>query len=222
MGMRAILLSDFSANTMRYQLALATQAHVVVGLHGAGLVNVLFTQKPSILVELRSPYGYQSDLFALAAETRSLNVSSLIDDNIITRVRLYLLVSLINIDATFSFLFRSALYLSLDIRNYDDGRGSLLPIDSSLVSRVTNGLQIALSMQEKKQISMPLTRILMNSSNPAETVMDIILAATDNFIPIESMSLGGPNAQTLSSFCKRLPVSVYRKMVDNTERWCGD
>ena len=222
MGMRAILLSDFSANTMRYQLALATQAHVVVGLHGAGLINILFAQKPSILVELRSPYGYQSDLFALAAETRSLNVSFFNDDNNVTHVRLHLLVSLINSYATFPFLFRSALYLSLDIRNYDDGTGSLLPIDSSLVSRVTNGLQIALSIQKKEQISIPLTRILTNSSNSAETVMDIILAATDNFIPIESMSVGGPNAQTLSSFCQRLPVSVYRKIVDNTERWCGN
>lgn len=70
MGMRAVLLSDFSAQTTRYQLALATQAHVVVGLHGAGLVNIIFAQKPSILVELRSPYGYKSDLFAIAAETR--------------------------------------------------------------------------------------------------------------------------------------------------------
>ena len=70
MGASAVLLSNFTGKTMRHQLALATQAHVVVGLHGAGLINILFAQKHAILIELKTPYGYNLDLFALAAETR--------------------------------------------------------------------------------------------------------------------------------------------------------
>ena len=69
-GMRALLLSDFSAETMQYQLALATQADVIIGLHGAGLINILFAQNRAILVELKTPYGYKLDLFTLAAEAR--------------------------------------------------------------------------------------------------------------------------------------------------------
>ena len=112
--------------------------------------------------------------------------------------------------------------MSLDIRNYDDGAGSLLPIDSSLVSRVANGLEIALSMQYENRISNPLTPITPNSTSATtEQVMDVILAATDNFISIESLSIGGPNVQTLPAFCQRLPVSAYRKFVSNHEKWCA-
>ena len=69
-GATAILLSDFSSDNMAYQLAVATHSDVVIGLHGAGLINIILAPTNSVLIELKTPYGYSSDLFALAADAR--------------------------------------------------------------------------------------------------------------------------------------------------------
>lgn len=52
------------------QLALAVHADVVMGLHGAGLVNVIFSRRGSLTVELKTLYGYGLDLFAVATDAR--------------------------------------------------------------------------------------------------------------------------------------------------------
>ena len=43
-------------------------ADVIVGMHGAGLMNSVFAKKGVVLVELKTVYGYEVDLFALAAD----------------------------------------------------------------------------------------------------------------------------------------------------------
>ena len=121
-------------------------------------------------------------------------------------------------------LYRSALYLSVDIRNYDDGKGMLLPIDKPLITRVTQGLLYALSIQKEGHILRALTPIVrLNDSSSllkAKTAEDVIVISTDYFIPLKSMSIGGPNIETLFTFCHELPVAVYRNFVGNAEKWC--
>jgi len=43
----------------------------VVGLHGAGLVNGVFAATNLILVELKTKYGYDTDIFARVADSRN-------------------------------------------------------------------------------------------------------------------------------------------------------
>jgi len=43
----------------------------VIGLHGAGLANAVFSRSVVILVELRTLYGYDTDLFARVADSRN-------------------------------------------------------------------------------------------------------------------------------------------------------
>ena len=43
----------------------------VMGLHGAGLVNGVFARTNMILVELKTKYGYDTDLFARVADSRN-------------------------------------------------------------------------------------------------------------------------------------------------------
>ena len=69
-GNYALLLSDFTPQGFLHQLAVATQSDVVIGLHGAGLMNIIFAPSNSVLIELKTPYGYSSDLFAVAADSR--------------------------------------------------------------------------------------------------------------------------------------------------------
>ena len=52
------------------QLALAVHADVIVGLHGAGLINSVFARQGCITVELKTLYGYGLDLFAVATDAR--------------------------------------------------------------------------------------------------------------------------------------------------------
>ena len=49
------------------QLALAVHADVVMGQHGAGLAHTLFAARGCIVLEFKTVYGYQLDLFRLAA-----------------------------------------------------------------------------------------------------------------------------------------------------------
>ena len=43
----------------------------MVGLHGAGLVNGVFAPTNMILVELKTKYGYDTDIFARVADSRN-------------------------------------------------------------------------------------------------------------------------------------------------------
>ena len=115
--------------------------------------------------------------------------------------------------------------MSLDIRKYEKNKDGLSPIDASLVERVITGLQSALLMQNENKTSMALTAAVSNSSSAAitpaaSTSNDVIVAATDSIISLSSMSIGGPSVQMLSSFCRKLPVSMYRKFVGNLEKFC--
>ena len=42
-----------------------------MGLHGAGLVNGVFAPRNMILVELKTKYGYDTDIFARVADSRN-------------------------------------------------------------------------------------------------------------------------------------------------------
>jgi hypothetical protein len=70
LGARAVICCDFRAVTLPQQLGYAMHADVVVGLHGAGLVNSIIAPGGVITVELKTAYGYGLTLFALATEAR--------------------------------------------------------------------------------------------------------------------------------------------------------
>ena len=69
-GARVIHFLDYSLKELPNQISVASFADISIGLHGAGLVNVLFQQERTALLELKTHYGYTSDLFALAADAR--------------------------------------------------------------------------------------------------------------------------------------------------------
>ena len=71
MGHRAALCCDFRAMSIAAQLAYPFHADVMVGIHGAGLMNALFMKKGGMLVELRSHYGFDTGLFIRVADSRS-------------------------------------------------------------------------------------------------------------------------------------------------------
>jgi hypothetical protein len=70
LGARALVCCDFGSITLAQQLGYAVHADVVLGLHGAGLVNSILAPTGVITVELKTYYGYGLTLFALAAEAR--------------------------------------------------------------------------------------------------------------------------------------------------------
>jgi hypothetical protein len=55
---------------MRDQLGYAYHADVIIGLHGAGLVNNYYAPRGVITVELKTIYGYDLTLFAVSGEAR--------------------------------------------------------------------------------------------------------------------------------------------------------
>mgnify|MGYP002389347369 CR=1 FL=1 len=70
LGHRAVLCCDFRAMSIAAQVALSFHADVVLGIHGAGLMNAVFMKKGGMLVELRSHYGFDTGLFLRVADSR--------------------------------------------------------------------------------------------------------------------------------------------------------
>ena len=54
---------------LQSQLALAVHADVIMGQHGAGLTHALFAAKGAIVLEFKTVYGFELDLFRLVAGT---------------------------------------------------------------------------------------------------------------------------------------------------------
>lgn len=52
------------------RLEAVLDADIVIGLHGAALANVIFAPRNTLLIELKSTYGYSLDLFAVMSESR--------------------------------------------------------------------------------------------------------------------------------------------------------
>eukprot|EP01041_Mallomonas_annulata_P011839 gene11839-24820_t len=71
MGAAVMMCCDFDKTDLSSQLAMALHADVIIGLHGAGLVNAIFAPRGCILVELKTLYGYTSDIFVRSADSRS-------------------------------------------------------------------------------------------------------------------------------------------------------
>jgi len=69
-GAQVVICSDYKGMSFTEQLGYAVHADVVMGLHGAGLMNGVFSARGSFIVELKTLYGYTLDLFALVADSR--------------------------------------------------------------------------------------------------------------------------------------------------------
>jgi len=71
-GANALICCEFSGRGTSFedQLGFAVHADAVVGLHGAGLTNAVFSRKGVIMVELKGLYGYNLDLFAVVTDAR--------------------------------------------------------------------------------------------------------------------------------------------------------
>lgn len=70
LGARAVICCDFKLVSFEEQLGYAAYADVIIGLHGAGLANLMFAPRGVIVVELKMHYGFGLDLFAVSAEGR--------------------------------------------------------------------------------------------------------------------------------------------------------
>jgi len=70
LGARAIICCNFANVTVTQQLGYGVHADVIIGLHGAGLINNIYAPRGVITVELKTIYGYGLTLFATSAEAR--------------------------------------------------------------------------------------------------------------------------------------------------------
>lgn len=70
LGASTHICCNFRNVTLLQQLGYAVHADVVLGLHGAGLVNTILAPEGVITVELKTIYGYGLTLFALASDAR--------------------------------------------------------------------------------------------------------------------------------------------------------
>lgn len=68
-GASVALLGDNRGN-LTNQLSLALHSNVIVGLHGAGLVHGIFAPRGCVIIELKTLYGYDSDLFLRTSDSR--------------------------------------------------------------------------------------------------------------------------------------------------------
>mgnify|MGYP006077643425 CR=1 FL=1 len=62
---------DFGQVSLAQQLGYAIHADVILGQHGAGLANIVFAAPGSMVVELKTLYGYQLDLFRVLTDAVS-------------------------------------------------------------------------------------------------------------------------------------------------------
>lgn len=70
LGARAVICCDFAGVTVTQQLGYGVHADVIIGLHGAGLINNIYAPRGVITVELKTIYGYGLTLFATSTEAR--------------------------------------------------------------------------------------------------------------------------------------------------------
>lgn len=71
-SIKAVICCNFETTpiTLEEQLGYAVYADVVIGLHGAGLTNGIFSRQGVIVIELKTVYGYGLDLFAVVSDAR--------------------------------------------------------------------------------------------------------------------------------------------------------
>eukprot|EP01041_Mallomonas_annulata_P004158 gene4158-8264_t len=66
----SVLLCGHAHSNITAQLSCVAHADVIIGLHGAALVNAIFAPRGCILVELKTLYGYTTDIFTRTADSR--------------------------------------------------------------------------------------------------------------------------------------------------------
>lgn len=69
-GAHVILFHNYSKSNIQVQVALAFHANMIIGVHGAALVNGVFMNHGGYLMEMKTSYGFALDLFALVADSR--------------------------------------------------------------------------------------------------------------------------------------------------------
>mmetsp|Transcript_18941 Transcript_18941/g.19059 ORF Transcript_18941/g.19059 Transcript_18941/m.19059 type:complete len:384 (+) Transcript_18941:1-1152(+) len=69
-GALVTICCDFGKTDLTTQLSYAVHADVIIGLHGAGLVNAIFAPRGCLVVELKTLYGYSTDIFLRTTDAR--------------------------------------------------------------------------------------------------------------------------------------------------------
>jgi hypothetical protein len=64
----AVIVQHANKMSLKSQLEIAYHADVIMGVHGAGLVHAFIAPPGVIVVELKTVYAYNSDMFVLAAD----------------------------------------------------------------------------------------------------------------------------------------------------------
>ena len=70
----SVLGKDFSGapQALKDLLSLLRRADALAGLHGAGLMHVLYMRPGTVLLELKTSFGFEKELFAEAARQRGI------------------------------------------------------------------------------------------------------------------------------------------------------
>jgi hypothetical protein len=69
-GAAAVKCCNYGKTTLEEQIALAYQADVVMGIHGAALAHAVFGPRGLLTLELKTMYGYGSTVFARISDSR--------------------------------------------------------------------------------------------------------------------------------------------------------
>jgi hypothetical protein len=225
-GALAAICSNFSKTSFLEQLGYALHADVIIGLHGAGLVNFVFSPVNSILVELKTVYGYNLDLYSLVSSARrGFHVEIDIRSYIIKPIS-----RLVSSDTPSDAALRSGREINAGHKSFDKG----------LIARVIGGILQA----NRENCTDSVRQIHYSSSaltngdnyNSPHKMNDIIITPSifynqnynmesrpsskshfDNRVLIDNIfrnkSIFGPTMFDISDYCKSLPFSRYRDII---------
>ena len=112
--------------------------------------------------------------------------------------------------------------MSLDLRSRIRKDSSIAPVDKFLTQRIQQALNYSLVLRENKfENNSTYVRFLpcvnhTSTISPCQSsggAADVVLRRTEEIIRISSLELWGPRIDSLSSFCKKLPISVFRELI---------
>eukprot|EP01041_Mallomonas_annulata_P000369 gene369-673_t len=182
------------------QLKDVMHADVIIGLHGAGLVNAIFAPRGCILVELKTVYGYKSDLFLRTADARNG-----------VYVHLSVSVSVSQYTAEGKLKLKQRYQYNPGVAV--EAKNRIHVADEVLAQRILEVIVLALSIHDVNHVN-------NNDSREGGRIIKIPSTSYDDFIVTPSSTNGetghllGPPLNHLNDTCSKiLTFARYREIV---------